>query len=356
MALIHADFVEETTLTEGTGTLTLAGATTGNRTFSAAIGDGNTCIYGIESASGQFESGIGTVGAGTLERTTLIASSTGSKLALGAGPHTVYITASGDGMAKAYSAIQPGAATHTLSGLLVGRSDSTVASIDAGWLYIEGVKYTQAAATTLSLTSGNELGGQSLAMNKLIYVYAYNNAGTLNYKWVLRADGANDPLFSDDYGYWYHPTFGEGYRVIGVLRTGVTVATLPDSIVSSAHGQNRAFMASSELIIDVTGDTPAQIALDAYVPKNGYSVIGYAGSARINSIGFAQANFQFLPLTVGGFGLYHVIAKGWAGATGQTLLFGQNTLLCNSTQTMSVFATNEDEKARFFYVGCEYSV
>jgi len=110
MALIHADFVEETTLTTGTDTLTLAGATTGNRPFGAVIGDGNTCIYGIESASGEFESGIGTVGAGTLERTTLIASSTGSKLALGTGPHTVYVTASGDGMAKAYSAIQPNAA------------------------------------------------------------------------------------------------------------------------------------------------------------------------------------------------------------------------------------------------------
>lgn len=95
MALVHGDFVRETTTTTGTGTLSLAGATTGCRTFASAIGNGNTCYYAIETSAGQFESGIGTVTAGspdTLARTTLVASSTGSKINLPAGTHIVYCT------------------------------------------------------------------------------------------------------------------------------------------------------------------------------------------------------------------------------------------------------------------------
>lgn len=101
MALVHADFVRETTTTTGTGPLGLGGATTGCRTFVSAIGDGNTCYYAIESSAGQFESGIGTVADAsphTLARTTLIASSTGSKLDLPAGTHTVYCTFSASGV------------------------------------------------------------------------------------------------------------------------------------------------------------------------------------------------------------------------------------------------------------------
>jgi hypothetical protein len=93
MALIPADLVLETTTTTGTGTLTLAGVVTGHHTFAAAVGEGNTCLYSIEASNGQKETGIGTVGSGTLERTTLKASSTGSKLDLPAGTHYVGVTA-----------------------------------------------------------------------------------------------------------------------------------------------------------------------------------------------------------------------------------------------------------------------
>ncbi len=89
MAFVHGELVLETTTTTGTGTLTLAGATSGHKTFSAGIGEGNTCAYSIEASNGQKETGIGTVVSGTLERTTLKASSTGSKLDLPAGTHYV---------------------------------------------------------------------------------------------------------------------------------------------------------------------------------------------------------------------------------------------------------------------------
>ena len=74
MPLVAKDRVQETTTTTGTGTLTLGGAVTGYQTFSSAIGNGNTCYYAIDGGS-EWEVGLGTVGAGTLARNTVLESS-----------------------------------------------------------------------------------------------------------------------------------------------------------------------------------------------------------------------------------------------------------------------------------------
>ena len=75
MALVVNDRVKETSTTTGTGTLTLAGAVSGFETFSSAIGNTNTTYYSIVNSNGEFEVGLGTVGAGTLSRDTIISSS-----------------------------------------------------------------------------------------------------------------------------------------------------------------------------------------------------------------------------------------------------------------------------------------
>ena len=81
MALILKDRVQETSTTTGTGTLTLAGAVTQFQTFSSAVGNGNTTYYTIYNAGGtQWEVGVGTVGAGTLSRDTVLASSNANAL------------------------------------------------------------------------------------------------------------------------------------------------------------------------------------------------------------------------------------------------------------------------------------
>jgi len=93
MALVVKDRVQETTTTAGTGTLTLDGAVTGFQTFSSAIGNTNTTYYAISSSGSEFEVGIGTVGAGTLARTTILASSNGgSAVNLSAGTKNVFCT------------------------------------------------------------------------------------------------------------------------------------------------------------------------------------------------------------------------------------------------------------------------
>ena len=81
MALILKDRVQETSTTTGTGTLTLAGAVTEFQSFSSAIGNGNTTYYTIYVAGGtDWEVGLGTVGAGTLSRDTVYASSNAGSL------------------------------------------------------------------------------------------------------------------------------------------------------------------------------------------------------------------------------------------------------------------------------------
>ena len=95
MALVIADRVKETTTTTGTGTINLAGAASGFQSFVSGVGTTNTTYYAITDANGAWEIGIGTVtdaSPDTLSRTTILASSTGAKLSLSTGTHTVFGT------------------------------------------------------------------------------------------------------------------------------------------------------------------------------------------------------------------------------------------------------------------------
>ena len=92
MAIVIPDRVKETTVTTGTGTLTLAGAVSGFQSF-AAVGDGNEAFYCIVSGS-NWEVGQGTYTASgtTLSRDTVFASSaSGAKITVAAGAE-VFVT------------------------------------------------------------------------------------------------------------------------------------------------------------------------------------------------------------------------------------------------------------------------
>ena len=71
-------FVFETSTTSGTGTLTLAGAVTGYRTFLGAYGSAGTAVYTLANSDySKWEIGYGTVSGATLTRNLLV-SSTGA--------------------------------------------------------------------------------------------------------------------------------------------------------------------------------------------------------------------------------------------------------------------------------------
>jgi hypothetical protein len=95
MALVLKDRVKETSTTTGTGTFTLAGASTGFQSFSV-IGNANTTFYTIvDSSAGTWEVGIGTYTSSgtTLSRDTVLESSnSGSKVNFGSGSKDVFVT------------------------------------------------------------------------------------------------------------------------------------------------------------------------------------------------------------------------------------------------------------------------
>ena len=97
MALIINDRVKETSTTTGTGTFSLAGATTGFETFVSGVGDGNTTYYSIVlDGTNEFEVGVGTVtdaSPDTLSRDTIISSSNSDNAVnFSSGTKTVFCT------------------------------------------------------------------------------------------------------------------------------------------------------------------------------------------------------------------------------------------------------------------------
>jgi hypothetical protein len=94
MALIIKDRIKEVTTTTGQGTITLAGASTGFRSF-ADIGNANTTYYCI-SNNNEFEVGVGTYTASgtTLSRDTVLSNSLGTtaKINFSAGSKDVFCT------------------------------------------------------------------------------------------------------------------------------------------------------------------------------------------------------------------------------------------------------------------------
>ena len=96
MALVLADRIKETTTSTGTGTITLAGASSGFQSFSV-VGNGNTTYYAIVGQGvNEWEVGIGTYTSSgtTLSRDTVLSSSAGgtTKVTFSAGTKDVFVT------------------------------------------------------------------------------------------------------------------------------------------------------------------------------------------------------------------------------------------------------------------------
>ena len=190
MSFVVRDRVKETSTTTGTGTLTLAGAVSGFRSF-ADIGNSNTCPYVIleasESAPTQWEVGIGTYTSSgtTLSRDTVLRTSAGNttKITLASGTHTVFCGWSADyaqGSDFAQHAIIPGGRLTLTSGTPVTTSDVTGAT---------SIYYTPYISNVISLWTGYrwqpiEFSEYTLALGTLTSgkpydVFAYLSSGVL---------------------------------------------------------------------------------------------------------------------------------------------------------------------------------
>lgn len=121
---VTADRVRETTVTTGTGNLTLAGAATGFRSFVAAFGVGPSFWYAVSSPGGaEWEVGVGVLAAaGTLVRSSVLASSSaGAAVAFSAGSKDVFATIPGSTLSEMAAALPVLYATLGLTAAATGR-------------------------------------------------------------------------------------------------------------------------------------------------------------------------------------------------------------------------------------------
>lgn len=160
MPLVVKDRIKETSTTSGTGTLTLAGASAGFRSF-ADIGNGNTTYYAIvDSNAGTWEVGIGTYTSSgtTLSRDTVLSNSSGttSKINFSANSKDVFVTYPSDKSvhedASDVAYAQHLAAANGI--FLSSQTVSTSITFPTGYDGISGKNSTIASGVSVTVPSG----------------------------------------------------------------------------------------------------------------------------------------------------------------------------------------------------------
>jgi hypothetical protein len=200
MALVVADRVKETSTTAGTGTLTLAGASSGFQSF-AVIGNGNTTYYSIvDNTAGTWEVGIGTYTSSgtTLSRDTVLANSSGntSPISFSANSKDVFATYPAGkavyGDANNRVVIPYTSGTTNTGSLNVG---STTAHSDSGVIAAFTGSEPLYLYTSLQNTSSSNTSYASYAVNDGGHT-AYSELGINNSNYSYSAAGFPNNAFS----------------------------------------------------------------------------------------------------------------------------------------------------------------
>jgi hypothetical protein len=157
-----ADRVKESTATTGTGTLTLDGAATGFQSFTTAFGNGVSVYYVIAGGS-EWEIGIGTTGAGTLSRDTVLQSSNADALvSFSAGTKDVFCAYVAD---RAVTTVDAATLTNkTISGASNTLSNIGNAALTNSSVTVNGTAISLGSSGTVTAAAGT-LTGTTLASN-----------------------------------------------------------------------------------------------------------------------------------------------------------------------------------------------
>ena len=234
MALVLADRVLETCTSPGTGAVTLLGATTGYQTFSAAIGNGNTCYYAIADQSGaNWEVGIGTYASSgnTLTRTTPLSGSAATPVDFSSGTQNVFVTYPAEKSVNLDASGNVSALGTVSSGTWQG---STV-----------GVSYGGTGVTT-STGSGSVVLSNSPTLST-------PNLGTPSA--ITLTNGTGLPLTTGVSGVL--PTANGGTNLSSFTSGGAVYATSTSALTTG----------TLPITAGGTGQTTAQAAIDALLPS-----------------------------------------------------------------------------------------
>jgi hypothetical protein len=312
MALIVKDRVRETSTTTGTGTITLAGAFSGFRSF-ADIGNGNTTYYCISGGS-QFEVGIGTYTASgtTLSRDTVLSNSLGTTALINfsAGTKDVFVTYPSD---KAILGTTSAVASTGTGNVVLSTSPTLAGTVNISSLSASQAVFTDASDNLVSKAvtgTGNVVLSASPTLTGTLSAATITTSADITVNSVKVGRGAGnfttnlavgaDALTGSNTGQFnlavgpqtltanttgqQNTAFGQGSlfrNTTGAFNTGIGTATLQFVTV----GDSNTAVGNSALVV-ATGNNNIAIGKDA----GKYQADGVTSLTTINSSTYIGTN------------------------------------------------------------------
>ena len=109
-------------------------------------------------------------------------------------------------------------AQHYRSGCRIARTGAGTVSVGAGHVEIGGTVYNIATAVTLTLATAGDWAFGSETSNAPAYVYAYNNSGTLGFKFSTEAPDLSDTSDNTIEAPWRYQKYSSTYyRCLGAV-------------------------------------------------------------------------------------------------------------------------------------------
>jgi len=308
--------------TTGTGTQTLGAAESGYQAF-AAGDDGKSFDVVIEDGS-AWEVALEclyTHSGTTLTRGTLEASSTGSALSL-TGSQKVYVTRS------AFRELQSTmAARGHIEGGLLAYSSTTAITVSACDININGKLLETTGTTTLtSASTMKDLANSTVTIgaSKCYFIYAYDNAGTLEFRVQERTGSGNgaDPTWDADLDYWKSTGVGAIARRIGKFWTNASSQVI--KFICYGKGRYRTYTLqqyNAVVLVNVTyAATATAITITPYVTPDDDEIIVHCIAKWNSSVAFAG-----VALFVDGGTNQMYFAKGYSDSV-NSIAFGSCAL------------------------------
>lgn len=251
MAFVTADRVSDTSITAGSGAITVAGSPpSGYRTFSAVLSVGDTFYYSIQHQSlNEWEVGLGTyTSANTFSRTTIYSSSNaGSAVTFSAGTKDVFITmAAGRSLQlDASGGITPSVGsgyTRTTITATGGQTSFTASyTVNYVQVFVNGVllnsaDYTATTGTSVVLSAAASAGDivDVVSINVLGFTGGVTITGTPSSGQLAAWTGSSSIQGIDSYPIWQAVQTGNFTAVTGNAypvntTSGTITVTLPAS-------------------------------------------------------------------------------------------------------------------------------